>query len=119
MSIEIDQCTQCFRDNIEKGIREGLYRSDLNVEVYVRFYYTRIFHINENTVSESEAQRIELEALEYHTRAMATEKGVEELEKQLKKLAINYPNCRHFSVRVVKDEMTMPSQIFKININYL
>jgi AcrR family transcriptional regulator len=86
LSYEIDQCTQLFRENIEKGIREGLYRSDLNVEVYVKFYYTLVFHINENTVSESEAQRIELEALEYHTRAMATEKGVEELEKQLKRI---------------------------------
>ncbi|BDU24364.1 TetR family transcriptional regulator [Flavobacterium sp. GSB-24] len=86
LSHEIEQCTQCFRDNIEKGIREELYRPDLNVEIYVRFYYTLIFHINENTVSESEAQRIELEALEYHTRAMATEKGVQELEKQLKKI---------------------------------
>jgi len=86
LSHEIEQCTQCFRDNIEKGIREELYRPDLNVEIYVRFYYTLIFNINENTVSESEAQRIELEALEYHTRAMATEKGVQELEKQLKKI---------------------------------
>jgi len=52
----------------------------------VRFYYTLIFHINENTVSEREAQEIELEALEYHTRAMATAKGIAELEKQLQKI---------------------------------
>ncbi|GAA6770585.1 TetR/AcrR family transcriptional regulator [Flavobacterium sp. CGRL2] len=81
LSHEIEQCTQCFRDNIEKGIREELYRPDLNVEIYVRFYYTLIFHINENTVSESEAQRIELEALEYHTRAMATEKRSARIRK--------------------------------------
>jgi hypothetical protein len=86
MTKEIDLCGQWFRENIEKGIREKLYREDLNKEVYVKFYYTLIFHINENTVSEREAQEMELEALEYHTRAMATSKGILELEKQLKKI---------------------------------
>lgn len=86
LSNEIEQCTQYFRVNIEKGIREGLYREDLNIDIYVKFYYTLIFHINETTISEREAQEIELEALEYHTRAMATEKGIQELEKQLKKI---------------------------------
>lgn len=85
ISREIDQCSQCFRDNIEKGIHEKLYREDLDIEIYVKFYYTLIFHINENTSSEKEAQKIELEALEYHTRAMATPAGILELEKQLKK----------------------------------
>lgn len=86
LSNEIEQCTQYFRVNIEKGIQEGLYRPDLNIDIYVKFYYTLIFHINETTISEREAQEIELEALEYHTRAMATEKGIQELEKQLKKI---------------------------------
>lgn len=86
MTTEIDLCSQWFRENIEKGIREKLYREDLNKDVYVKFYYTLIFHINENTVSEKEAQKMELEALEYHTRAMATPEGITELEKQLKKI---------------------------------
>jgi AcrR family transcriptional regulator len=90
MTYEIDQCTQYFSDNIRKGIVENLYRKDLNIDVYVKFYYTLIFHINENTISETEAQKIELEALEYHTRAMATPDGIIELEKQLKKFITNY-----------------------------
>lgn len=88
LSHEIDQCNQYFGANIEKGISEGLYRKDINIPIYVKFYYTLIFHINETTVSEREAQKIELEALEYHTRAMATEKGILELEKQLKNITI-------------------------------
>ena len=88
LSHEIEQCTQYFRVNIEKGIREKLYREELNIDVYVKFYYTLIFHINQNTVSEKEAQKIELEALEHHTRAMATPDGILELEKQLKKITI-------------------------------
>lgn len=92
LSYEIDQCTHFFRENIEKGIRENLYRSDLNVAIYVKFYYTLIFHINETTISEAEAQLVELEALEYHTRAMATTEGISELQKQLKKIKSNITN---------------------------
>lgn len=80
---EVSQCEYCFRQNIEKGIAEGLYRKDLDIETYVKFYYILIFHINENTSSEREAKRVELEALEYHTRAMATAAGIIELEKNL------------------------------------
>jgi TetR/AcrR family transcriptional regulator, biofilm operon repressor len=45
--------------------------------------YTLIFNINENTKSEKEAFELELDALEYHTRAIATQKGILELEKHL------------------------------------
>ncbi len=83
MTNEIEKCNYCFRQNIEKGIQQDLYRKDLNIETYVNFYYILIFSINENTGSEKEAKRLELEALEYHTRAMATPKGIQELEKQL------------------------------------
>lgn len=83
MTNEIEKCNHCFRQNIEKGIQQELYRENLDIETYVGFYYTLIFSINENTSSEKEAKRLELEALEYHTRAMATPKGIEELEKQL------------------------------------
>ena len=80
---QIQECESCFRQNIEKGIAQGLYRKDLNVESYTKFYYALIFSINENTSSEKEALKLELEALEYHTRAMATLSGIAELEKQL------------------------------------
>lgn len=83
IKIEIQQCKSCFYENINKGITEGLYRKDINIDCYVQFYYILIFHINENTSSETEARKIELEALEYHTRAMATADGIIELEKQM------------------------------------
>jgi AcrR family transcriptional regulator len=88
MSREINECTMCFQQNIEKGITQELYRENLDVDVYVKFYYILIFSINENTSSEKEAQKLELDALEYHTRAMATPKGIAELEKQLSKTNI-------------------------------
>jgi AcrR family transcriptional regulator len=80
---EVNECNIVFKQNIEKGIKEGLYRPTIPVDTYVKFYYTLIFEINGNTISEKEAQHLELEALEYHTRAMATLAGIIELEKQL------------------------------------
>lgn len=82
---EISECNRFLRQNIERGISEGWYRTDINIEAYIKFYYTLIFSIKDGTSLESESQKLELEALEYHTRAMATQKGIEELELQLKK----------------------------------
>ena len=81
--MQVSVCEECFRDNIIKGINEGLYRKDLDIENYVKFYYTLIFSINENTMLEKDAQELELKALEYHIRAMATLTGIKELEKQI------------------------------------
>jgi hypothetical protein len=75
-----------FSQNIVKGIQQGLYRQETDVESATKFYYTLIFSINENTQLESDAYKLEGKALEYHTRAIATPKGILELEKQL----VNY-----------------------------
>lgn len=83
MEEEIKVCQSVFNQNVIKGIGEGLYRSDIEIETVVTFYYTLIFSINENTLYEKDAALLELKALEYHTRAIATEKGILELENQL------------------------------------
>lgn len=83
MCKEMDDCNRFLRQNIENGITLGLYREDIDIERVTLFYYTLVFQINENTVSEKEAQELELAILEYHTRAIATEKGIAELEKHL------------------------------------
>jgi AcrR family transcriptional regulator len=83
MSREINECNIVFKQNIEKGIQQGLYRKDTPIDTYVDFYYTLIFSINGNVSSERIANELELQALEYHTRAMATAEGIIELEKQL------------------------------------
>ncbi len=80
---EINECNIVFKQNIIKGIEQGLYRKEISIENYMKFYYTLIFGIKEEISSEKEGQKIELEILEYHTRAMATAEGIIELEKQL------------------------------------
>ena len=80
---EINECNTTFEQNIIKGIQQGYYRKNINIKNYVQFYYNLVFSIKENISSEKHGQQIELEVLEYHTRAMATPIGVIELEKQL------------------------------------
>ncbi|MDI9256389.1 TetR/AcrR family transcriptional regulator [Flavobacterium sedimenticola] len=88
MANEIEDCSHMFRQNIIKGIAEGLYRKETDIEAAVKFYYTLIFSINENTMLEKEAYELEAKALEYHTRAIATPEGITELEKHLQKFNI-------------------------------
>jgi len=88
ISLEISECTFIFKRNLEKGIAEGLYRKDINIDSCVKFYYTLIFNINETTPLKTEAVELELRALEYHTRAIATPTGLLELEKQLQNYTI-------------------------------
>lgn len=83
MANEIQDCSQLFTQNIEKGIAEGLYRPEVDIAVAVQLYYTLIISINENTLYEKDASDLEAKALEYHTRAIATPTGLEELERQL------------------------------------
>jgi len=81
---EVHQCKRLFKQNIEKGIQQGLYRKDVSIEHYASFYYTLIFSLNqENNRFKSDFDKLEIEALEYHTRAMATPKGILELEKHI------------------------------------
>jgi AcrR family transcriptional regulator len=85
---EIQECNAVFTQNIQKGIEQGLYRDDVDVATCVKFYYTLIFSINENTQLEREVHELEGKALEYHTRAIATPKGIIELEQNLKNITI-------------------------------
>ena len=83
---QVTECKVWFMNNIQKGINQGYFRSEIDIDTYADFYYLIIFNINENTVNVRDAAALELKALEYHTRAMATAEGIIELEKQLKKI---------------------------------
>lgn len=83
ISREIEECISVFKQNTMKGIEQGLYRKQTDVDSFVKFYYTLIFNINETTKQEAEVFKLEMKALEYHTRAISTPKGIIELEKQL------------------------------------
>lgn len=86
--VQIDILSDCFRKNIIKGIKEGLYRAEVDIDEYVKFYQILLFDINENTLLEKDSHILEQKALEYHIRALATLAGIIELDKHLKKQII-------------------------------
>lgn len=84
MEKEMILFSECLKENITKGIEQGYYREDTNVELATQFYFYLVFSIHENTIENYKIPKLEQEVLAYHTRAIATEKGLQELEKQLK-----------------------------------
>lgn len=86
MSRDLCMFKDCNTDNLKKGIAQGLYRADINIEHVVNFYFTLIYGVFESDMygsQVSELMKLEYEVLEYHIRAIATEKGLKELEKQI------------------------------------
>lgn len=76
--------SECLKRNIKSGVEQGYYREDINIDLCTQFYFYLVFSVHENTIENDKIPLIEMETLIYHTRAIATVKGVEELEKQLK-----------------------------------
>jgi len=75
---------QTFMANIQKGMDEGLYRSDLKVEIMTQLHLFRVENMSENNFLEMEKYtpaEIINEVLIYHIRGIASQKGIEFLEK--------------------------------------
>jgi AcrR family transcriptional regulator len=75
--------------NLKKGVKEGLYRKDLNKEVIAKLYLWRSenAHLDELfTVEEFTSIKLFIELLTYHVRGIATEKGILVLEEKIKEL---------------------------------
>ncbi len=74
-------------ENLRKGKEEGLYRAGMDEEIIARLYLSRVESISVNdlfTVEEFTSVRLFIELLVYHIRGIATEKGIEVLERKIK-----------------------------------
>ena len=79
--------------NLKKGIKEKLYRKDLNTDIIAKLYLWRSedSHINELWTAEEFASiKLFRELVNYHVRGIATEKGIVELERKIKELESAY-----------------------------
>ena len=76
------------RENIEKGMKEGLYRSDLKVEIVTSIYMTLMYNlisarlVNTGNFSFSE---IYMEFFKYHIHGISSEKGQKYLKIKFEK----------------------------------
>ena len=80
-----------FSKSIERGIKTGLFRSEINID-----FVTRIFHNGIRGIQDSELFPVEkykneqllVQFTEYHLRAICTQQGIEKLTKYKKELNI-------------------------------
>lgn len=75
--------------NIENGIKEGLYRKDINISIAAHFYITKSQILSEDTFFEAHnltPADIYFELLKHHLYGIASKKGLEYLEKNIENI---------------------------------
>ena len=85
---QFESVNECVVSNLNRGIEEGYYRKEINIDLITRFYFSgnmslannEIFPLNTYGMSE-----LKDAYLEYHIRAIATERGLQTLINILKK----------------------------------
>ena len=86
MQHQMSTFSKCIRDNLHKGIKENLYRSDIDIDIVMKFYFQLINGAYDGELfgaNMEEIMKTEVKILEYHTRSIATSRGVKVLEEQL------------------------------------
>lgn len=79
---------ECVAENVLRGIESGYYRKDLNVKFITRIHFVGMMGIKDKDIfpiEEYEEATLMSEFLEYHLRAICTEKGLKILEDHIKK----------------------------------
>jgi len=75
-------------NNMKKGKKEGLFRTDLNEEIITKLHVSRIMCMTENpyfSTAELSSPEVFSEVIIYHIRGIANDKGIKILEENLVK----------------------------------
>lgn len=75
-------------ESIKKGVNDGLYRADIDVDFASRIYFTGLTGIKDSEIfpiDKYDINSVTRQFLEYHLRAISTEEGLTELKKALEK----------------------------------
>ncbi|WP_165732190.1 TetR/AcrR family transcriptional regulator [Polaribacter sp. 20A6] len=77
----------CVIENLENGIQQGIYRDKIDTEFISRIYFSGMMSIKDKDVFPLDHYSMNTlmdKYLNYHLRGICTEKGIEQLENQLK-----------------------------------
>ncbi len=75
---------ECVVNNLKKGVEAGLYRPEIDIEFICGIYYSCVHAIKDKAVFSNEKYNFRLLEelyLDYHLRAIVTQKGLAILEK--------------------------------------
>lgn len=75
------------KDNLRRGIKEGLYRDDLNIDIIAALYILRmddIFNMEFFPRTEYSFLQVYLETFRYHIRGISSDEGLKYWKKRIK-----------------------------------
>jgi len=78
----------CIVENLKRGIVDGYYREDIDIDLITRFYFSGNINLTNQDLfpmDQYEMSSLKDTYLDYHIRAIATEKGLRTLKNILKK----------------------------------
>lgn len=74
----------CVKENLERGIKKGCYRKDIPVDFISKIYFKAMQNIKDPQIFPPEDYTklyLMEQLMEYHLRAICTEKGIKKLEE--------------------------------------
>ena len=83
-SKQFEVMQSCVTDNLDRGIKLGLYRDTINVDFIARIYFNGMLAIKDKDLfpfQDFSMQMFMSDFLEYHLRGICTPKGLETLNK--------------------------------------
>lgn len=83
---QFEKLYNCMLNNLKRGIEQGLFRQDIDIEFTARIYFTGITGIKDTHVFPENIYTMEektAQYLEYHLRSIVTPKGLEKLTKTI------------------------------------
>lgn len=87
-SAEREDIYRCIAENLKKGIEEGLYRDNLNIDIIARIYISRFDVTFDGQLFPTDQYTFEdviWELFRYHIRGIASDKGLKYLVKKVQK----------------------------------
>lgn len=84
---QFEKMNGCMVENLQKGLDNGIYRPEININFISRIYFTGLTGIKDADIFPSDifdVDDVTKQYLEYHLRAIVTPKGLEILEKFIK-----------------------------------
>ena len=85
---QFETVKSCIVENLKRGIVDGYYRKDIDIDMITRFYFSGNINLTNQDlfpIDQYEMSALKDTFLDYHLRAIATEKGLKTLKNILKK----------------------------------
>ncbi|SEL24160.1 transcriptional regulator, TetR family [Aquimarina amphilecti] len=84
---QFETMQECVIENLERGIKTGVFRENIDIEIISRLYFMGMTGIKDQEmfpIQHFPVSKLMTDYLEYHVRGIATEKGLKILDNLLK-----------------------------------